>query len=337
MNNRDHQIDKFLSKIGWHGVPHSPLAHDASFRRYKRITTNGMSAVLMDAPSPREDVRPFIKVSHILTRLGLSAPQIYAKDLDVGFLLLEDLGDATFSRLLNDGASAEELYMLAIDVLVELHRRIRKETLPLDIASYAKEVFFEEAALLVNWYLPAVLKASATPAAQISYRKIWEELFAKEFEVPTSLVLRDFHVDNLIFLKGRSGIRGCGILDFQDAVIGPVSYDFVSLLQDARRDVSSSVVEKMHVRYLEAFPMIDARAFDVSSAILAAQRHCKVLGIFTRLRDRDGKDTYLQHTPRLWRLLEQGLRNPVLARLKDWFDEYIPKHLRIIPAPRPPR
>ncbi len=333
---RDSQIDKFLSKIGWHGVPHSMLAQDASFRRYKRITKNGMSAVLMDAPPPQEDVRPFLKISHTLTRLGLSAPHVYGKDLDVGFLLLEDLGDATFSRLLTDGASPDELYMLAIDVLIELHRRLRKENLPNDLVSYAREMFFEEAELLVNWYLPAVLKASPLRAAQISFHEIWEELFANKFEVPTSLVLRDFHVDNLILLKGRSGIRGCGILDFQDAVIGPVSYDFVSLLQDARRDVCSSVVEKMRTRYLEAFPAIDPHAFDVSCTILAVQRHCKVLGIFTRLRDRDGKDTYLQHTPRLWRLLEQGLRNPVLSGLKEWFDNYIPKHLRIIPAPRTP-
>ena len=333
MTTRDSQIDTFLSKIGWHGVPHSMLAQDASFRRYKRITRNGMSAVLMDAPPPREDVRPFLKISHTLTRLGFSAPHVYGKDLDVGFLLLEDLGDATFSRLLNDGASLEELYTLATDVLVELHTQLRKENIPTDIVSYAREMFFEEAALLVDWYLPAVLKTSLPREARISYRDIWEEILTHGVRVPTSLVLRDFHVDNLILIKGRRGIRACGILDFQDAVVGPVSYDFVSLLQDARRDVSSSVAEKMRTRYLEAFPIIDPYFFDLSCTILAVQRHCKVLGIFTRLRDRDGKDTYLKHTPRLWRLLERGLRKPVLAPLKDWFDEYIPKRVRIFPGP----
>jgi len=293
-----------------------------------------MSAVLMDAPPPREDVRPFLRISHTLTRLGLSAPHVYGKDLDVGFLLLEDFGDSTFSRLLDYGASPNELYLLAIDVLIELHRRLRMEDLPKDIVSYQREVFFDEADLLVNWYLPAVLQGSPAPAAKNSFRDIWTEIFSDDFEVPTSLVLRDFHVDNLTLLNGRRGARACGILDFQDAVIGPVSYDFVSLLQDARRDVCSSVAEQMRTRYLEAFPIIDPHAFDLSCTILAVQRHCKVLGIFTRLRDRDAKDTYLQHIPRLWRLLEQGLKNPVLARLKDWFDEYIPKHSRIIPIPR---
>ena len=148
-------------------------------------------------------------------------------------------------------------------------------------------------------------------------------------------MLRDYHVDNLIRIDGRDGITACGLLDFQDAVIGPVSYDFVSLAKDARRDVPRALVEELRRRYLDGVPHTDANDFDRSCAILGAQRHCKVIGIFTRLCVRDGKPGYLDHIPRVWRLLEASLAHPALAGIAAWLDAHIPTANRIIPPCRP--
>jgi aminoglycoside/choline kinase family phosphotransferase len=196
-------------------------------------------------------------------------------------------------------------------------------------------LLIDEAALLVDWYLPAVAGEDLPADSAAAYRGIWAALLPLARGVPETLVLRDFHVDNLIRIDGRAGAAACGLLDFQDAVNGPVSYDLVSLVEDARRDVDDGLQAAMRDRYLAAFPDISAAAFDTSCAILGAQRHCKVLGIFTRLRDRDGKEGYLQHVPRLWRLLERATGHPSLAPLKPWLDHYIPADRRIVPPERP--
>ena len=154
--------------------------------------------------------------------------------------------------------------------------------------------------------------------------------------MPPTLVLRDYHVDNLMLLEGRSGIAACGLLDFQDAVIGPRSYDLVSLLEDARRDVSPDLAAAMLEQYLAAFPALDREAFAASYAILGAQRNCKIVGIFTRLDRRDGKPIYLRHIPRVWRLIAQDVRHPALAPMAAWLDRHIPPALRRIPEERAP-
>jgi aminoglycoside/choline kinase family phosphotransferase len=169
--------------------------------------------------------------------------------------------------------------------------------------------------------------------ARDAYGAHWQALFPIARAVPETLVLRDFHVDNLLRLEGRSGIAACGLLDFQDAVTGPVTYDLMSLLEDARRDIDPHLVATLRRHYLQAFPGLEPEAFDASWAVLAAQRHAKVIGIFTRLCRRDGKPVYLRHIPRLWRLLEQALTHPRLADLKGWFDRHLPKDKRGVPPP----
>lgn len=327
------EIDAFLAAAGWGGGRRSVLAQDASFRRYDRVALGDRKAVLMDAPPEFEDVRPFVRVAERLSALGLSAPRLLAKDEAAGLLLLEDLGDATFTRLLDAGDDATTLYLLAVDVLIDLHKRPASDVVPPGIVSYSDALFLQEASLLTDWYLPAHLGAATPEKASRSYGEIWAGLLPAARSVPDSLVLRDFHVDNLMRLDGRSGVAACGLLDFQDAVVGPVSYDFVSLVEDARRDVPAPAVAAARDRYLAAFPDLDRDAFDMSCAILGAQRHCKVLGIFTRLRDRDGKSDYIAHIPRLWRLLERVTENPALAELKDWLDTYVPPRCRAVPPP----
>ena len=332
MDERAALIEDFLVAAGWGGGARAKLAGDASFRRYERVVVDGRSAVLMDAPPPMEDVRPFARIGRHLRRLGYSAPEILWEDAVAGLLLLEDLGDRTYTQVLATGGDEATLYALAVDLLIDLHRRPVAEAVAGGIEPYDDDKLMAEAALLTEWYLPAVLGAAAAEAHGAAYRRCWRSLFPLVRSVPDSLVLRDYHVDNLMLVAGRDGIAACGLLDFQDAVAGPVSYDLMSLLEDARRDVSEALATAMRGRYLAAFPDLDAAAFDTSFTVLGAQRHCKVIGIFTRLGARDGKPAYLEHIPRVWRLLERALTDPVLAPLKAWFDAAVPEHCRRIPV-----
>ena len=331
---RTEALERFLASAGWAEAQHCTLAEDASFRRYERVSKGSERAVLMDAPPDREDVRPFLLIARKLQECGYSAPIILAEDVECGFLLLEDLGDETFSRLLDGGTRPEELYTLAVDLLIDLHRRPAHDVIPSGLLPYDNALFEKEAALLTEWYLPSVLPKSSNENAFALYREIWRALLPRARGVPETLVLRDFHVDNLIRVGMRDGIAACGLLDFQDAVKGPVTYDLISLLEDARRDVPDSVTKAIRTRYLKAFPDLDETLFDCSCAILGAQRHCKVLGIFTRLRDRDGKVSYLEHVPRVWRLLERAVMHPALGELKAWLDEYVPTDHRVVPSNR---
>jgi N-acetylmuramate 1-kinase len=328
---RQAAIAGFLAAAGWRGVTPTPLAADASFRRYFRLVDNGRRAVLMDAPPPHEDVRPYVAVAGTLRGHGLSAPEIFAEDAELGMLLIEDFGDDTYTRLLARGADETRLYTLAIDTLIALQRAV---TEPPALPPYDEEALLREASLLVEWYAPAVLGAKLTAAPYEEYLALWRELARLvETDAPT-LVLRDYHVDNLMLLDGRSGVRGCGLLDFQDALAGPASYDLVSLLEDARRDVPVTLREAMTERYLAAFPAFDRAQFHRSAAILAAQRNAKIIGIFTRLWLRDGKPQYLVHIPRVWRLLEADLQEPALGKLAAWLDRHLPATARRIPDRR---
>ena len=321
----------FLEASGWGGVDPIPLAGDASFRTYYRLCRGRESAVLMDAPPPDEDVRPYVAVAGILRGLGLSAPEVMAADVAQGFLLIEDFGDDTYTRLLQRGGDEPALYTLAIDALIALQQQAAATARP-ELPPYDDVRLLAEAVLLVDWYMPAVLGEPVSAALREEYLALWRALLAdaRQYFQPT-LVLRDFHVDNLMLLPGRPAVRACGLLDFQDAVVGPPAYDLVSLLEDARRDVPETLRQAMIRRYLAAFPDLDPADFHRVAAIFAAQRNCKILGIFTRLWKRDGKPGYLCHIPRLWRLLEQDLCHPALADIAQWIDRQLPPSARRMP------
>jgi hypothetical protein len=334
MAERDAQISAFLAACGWADAARAPLAGDASFRRYCRLARGAATTMLMDAPPPQEDVRPYLAVARHLHALDFSAPAILAAEEESGLLLIEDFGDGTFTRLLAKGEDERALYEMAIDVLIALHRRFDAAHAPW-LPPYDDTRLLNEAALLVDWYLPAI-SGEPTPAAlRAEYLDLWRGLFPVARAVPESLVLRDYHVDNLMRIAGRDGLAACGLLDFQDAVLGPVTYDLVSLLEDSRREIAPELVTAMYARYGAAFPALDRAALDASFVVLGAQRHCKVIGIFTRLCRRDGKPRYLAHIPRLWRLLDGNFRHPVLAPVKAWLDRHIPRELRRIPAATP--
>jgi len=329
--DRDAAINLFLADHRWGSARRAPLADDASFRRYERLSEETRTAVLMDAPPPQEDIRPFQKIAAHLCNLGYSAPDIYAADELQGLLLLEDLGDDTFTRVLAGGGDETRLYESAVDVLIDLHQKPTSEAVPHGLAAYTDQRLLDEANLMTTWTYPALNGGNNLPGTALAaYDAAWLDLFPLIQRQPQTLVLRDFHVDNLLWLADRPGVKACGLLDFQDALAGPGAYDLMSLLEDARRDLTPGLKARMMARYFAAFPAIDRRGFEASFDILAAQRHAKVIGIFTRLSLRDGKPDYLVHIPRVWGLLERSLENPVLNSVKKWFDRHIPKEMRVI-------
>jgi aminoglycoside/choline kinase family phosphotransferase len=293
----------FLARAGWGDAEILPLAGDASFRRYFRAVAPGRSAVLMDAPPSQEDSRPFLAVADHLRRLGFRAPGVLACDLDAGLILLEDFGDARMAEVIAaDPARETPIYAAAIDLLRDLHRHPADDLPPYDSA-----VYLREAALFPEWYMPAV--GLAVPPG---HDEAWAEALAPIADDRRVTVLRDYHAENLMLLADG----GLGLLDFQDALAGHPAYDLVSLLQDARRDVSPELEAAMLAHY---GPIDDA-----AYALLGAQRNAKILGIFTRLWKRDGKPRYLAYQPRVWAYLERDLAHPALAPVKAWYDAAVP-------------
>jgi N-acetylmuramate 1-kinase len=329
--SRQAALCAFLAGCGWGGEPPVPFVADASFRTYYRVCKSRRRAVVMDAPPPQEDVTAFVTIAAVLRKYGLSAPRILGEDRARGFLLIEDFGDATYNRLLAAGAEERALYALAVDTLVALQRAVAAGKLP-DVPPYDEGLLLAEVALAVDWYFPAVRGEPLDRGRRAEYLELWRAALAQAtLSCEPTLVLRDFHIDNLVYLRKRAGVRRCGLLDFQDAVCGPPSYDLVSLVEDARRDVSEELAGAMIARYLAAFPGIDRASFLRSTAVLAVQRNCKILGIFTRLWRRDDKPGYLRHIPRVWRLIQRDLRHPALAGIRHWLDRHLPPEARRVP------
>ncbi|WP_198162082.1 aminoglycoside phosphotransferase family protein [Sphingomonas sp. TDK1] len=306
----------FLASAAWDGARILPVAGDASFRRYFRVVDGDRSAILMDAPPPHEDPRPFLAVAQWLTDHGFAAPAILHADLDQGLVLLEDFGDVRLRETVDAEPARERgLYGAAVDLLVRLHAEEAGVDTPYDRAVYQRE-----AGLFVEWYCPAVgLNVDAA-----GYVAAWDAVLAPLLDGHRPVtVLRDYHAENLMLIEGGERL---GLLDFQDALAGHPAYDLVSLLQDARRDVPAAVEAAMLARYREATGA--GEAFDIAYHVLGAQRNAKILGIFTRLWKRDGKPRYPALCPRVWAYLERDLAHPALAPVADWFAANVPADRR---------
>lgn len=329
LTDRRSLMHRFVDRAGWQGAELKPLAGDASFRRYERVFLDGKQAVLMDAPPEKEDIAPFVKVDSYLEKLGFSAPHIIAEDRENGFLLLEDLGDASYTRLLAQckpeelPALEEELYKAAVEVLAQLHLQNRKEAEKLDVPPYDHAVLMREASLFSDWYLPAVMgRGEETQQRANEFKALWEEILAQNPLAGDVAVLRDYHADNLLWLPERAGTKRVGLLDFQDALIGHAAYDLVSLLEDARRDVLPQTVEAALTHYC-VLTNANSNELKAAYALLGAQRQAKIIGIFVRLGVRDGKLHYTRYLPRVWGHFLHDLRHPALASLRQWVEAHI--------------
>jgi aminoglycoside/choline kinase family phosphotransferase len=315
---------RFLAACGWAGARIEPLAGDASFRRYFRVIDDSRSAVLMDAPPPHEDPRPFAAVAEWLVSVGLSAPEIIARDFEKGLMLLADFGDERLRETLDAEPLRErELYELATDVLVHLHRHPPMPGLP----AHGLETWLEELMLFPDWYCTALGLTVDVEA----YRAAWIEALAPLASdgLGPVTILRDYHAENVMLIGGRNGIAHLGLLDFQDARAGHPAYDLASVLEDARRDVPEAIERDMMDRYMAATGQGDA--FERAYWALAAQRNTRILGVFTRLWKRDHKPQYTAFQPRMWGLLERDLASPQLAPVRHWFDANIAPEDRAAP------
>ena len=314
--DRETLRNAFIARCGWSDAQILPLVPDASFRCYYRLTrAGGESAMLMDAPPEQENARAFVKVTDILDSAGIRVPAIHASDPLHGFLLMEDLGDATFTALLQSGSNERDLYDQAISVLLKLHGN--REIAQADLAEYHFEELLREARLFVEWYLPATRGARLNRECESGYDQAWQSIYQGLPDLPPTLVVRDYHVDNLMQVQGQ-----CVLLDYQDALTGSPAYDVVSLLEDARRDLDGKLVNALFQRYLGGRPELDRHDFAHHYVVWGAQRHCKVAGIFTRLWLRDNKPTYLKHLSRVLGLLQKNMEKPPLEPLKRWFMDH---------------
>jgi aminoglycoside/choline kinase family phosphotransferase len=312
----------FLAASGWEGAEILPLAGDASFRRYFRVIHGDRRAVLMDAPPPQENPQPFIAVAEWLIGRGLSAPEILARDLDKGLLLLGDFGDARLRETLDADTKRElELYGLATDLLDHLHGHPPMSGLK----PHGVDQWLDELMLFTDWYCPAVGADVDVGAFRDAWTKVLNPVASDGLGPVT--VLRDYHAENIMLVEGRSGIAHFGLLDFQDAVAGHPAYDLASVLEDARRDVAPEVERAMIDRYVAATG--HGEPFERAYWALAAQRNTRILGVFTRLWKRDDKPGYRRFQPRMWGLVERDLAHVHLKPVRDWFDTNIrPEHRR---------
>ena len=309
----------FLAAAGWGDAQISPLAGDASFRRYFRVTAPGRRAVLMDAPPPHEDPRPFVEVARYLQAHGFAAPAILAADVEQGLVLLEDFGDARMAEVIAETPALEEgVYARAVDLLLDL---ASKPAMP-GLAPYDMAVCMREVGLFTEWYAPAL----SLEVDQAGFEAAWRAVLAPVASQGTATVLRDYHAENIMLLPDSRRSHGLGLLDFQDALAGHPAYDLVSLLQDARRDVSPAVEQAMLARYRDRTQ--SSSDFAAAYAVLGAQRNAKIIGIFTRLWKRDSKPRYLEFLPRMWGLLERDLAHPALAPVAEWFAQNVPAEAR---------
>ncbi|GLR91192.1 tRNA (adenosine(37)-N6)-threonylcarbamoyltransferase complex ATPase subunit type 1 TsaE [Bradyrhizobium iriomotense] len=343
-------LREFLETSGYMDATRRRMNGDASTRSYARLVRDDGIVILMNFPKRpdgaaiyngksysaavhlAEDVRPFVAIDDGLRALGISAPAIHHSDLDHGFLITEDFG----SEGVIEGDPPRpiaERYEAATDALATLHGRALPEILPLPghddyaIPVFDRDALLIEIGLMPEWYLPD-RDAPLSEEKRAEFFAMWRALLERPLAAPKTWVLRDYHSPNLIWLADRTGIARVGVIDFQDTVLGPRSYDVVSLLQDARIDVPESLELTLLSRYIKVRRAGDA-GFDPAGfaelyAIMSAQRNTRLLGTFARLDRRDGKPHYLRHQPRIWTYLQRSLAHPSLAHMRDWYLANVP-------------
>ena len=293
----------------------APIPQDASKRQYFRLVDKNI--ILMDSPPDLYDSVIFARLSSHLISLGLRAPYVYYADHDQGLLLIEDFGDLSFTKALKTQSQDEEkIYEKAVDSLARIHRNPRNSFV--GVKNYDLDTLLIEARYLIEWYIPYVADYTLTKDETQRFDLIWRDIFVTLPDYQPCLVLRDYHVDNLMIIDDIW--NNCGLLDFQDALKGHPSYDLVSLIEDARRNVNPQLGDNLLELYKKSFPLVDFQEFMCWYDFYGAQRHAKVLGIFVRLAQRDGKEHYLKFCDHVADMLRKKLLLPQFAELKDFLN-----------------
>jgi N-acetylmuramate 1-kinase len=312
----------FLARHGMSDVALERLPADASARSYCRLP--GQGKLLMEDRTDPVGYAAFIRLARHLKGLGLTAPRVFGSDPATGLALIEDFGTDTYGRLLAQGHDEQALYELAVDALVHLHGH--SDAADVSVPAYDTEMLLEEVSRFSHWFVPHFSPDTDFEAFDGAFREMWAEALKPLETAPKTLVLRDFHIDNLMLLDDRPGVMACGLLDFQDAVIGEGEYDLASLLQDARRDLAPGLEAAMLERYLDMTPP----AHGTRAAILhryylmAAQRHTRLMGQFIRLKKRDGKPGYMAFMPRVAAQMQAALAAAGLDDISDFLDATLP-------------
>jgi len=359
MSERQSEITAFIAASGWGDAEVESFPGDASSRRYFRLTRGGEVAVLMDAPrgaeTPAEpegasvaeraalgynalarlagpEPAAFACLSNELVIRGFSAPKLLAADLDAGLLLLEDFGQGVYAKVISaDPAMETPLYSAAVECLAEIYRssfpaKMSYRDASWRVRDYDEAALLTETHLFLDWY--AVDKgAEITDAARKQWNEIWTRLFVALDSHAPGLALRDFHAENLFWLPDRKSVSKVGLIDFQDGLFVHPAYDLVSFLEDARRDVSLDLVDPLISQFVDQAKLSDEAAFRRAYAVLGAQRNAKILGIFVRLAERDGKPSYRELIPRVHAHFMNNLRGEVFKDLRAWFETYLPGEL----------
>ena len=317
---RINQINDFLKSNKIETKNLIPIKNDASFRKYFRVDKK----ILMDAdPNFGEDVSSFININHLLTDFRLNVPEIYSIDKENGFLLLEDLGENIFSKILNS-ENEEQLYKQAIEVLAEIYKKNLEEFSNFSfLEKYSIEKLQDESQLFIEWYLKKYLDIDITDTDIQDFKEIISKIFNALNTNFEKLVLRDYHVDNLILQNSKSGLKKVGILDFQDAVIGSSSYDLISIVEDVRRPISNDLKNKL-IKYFIDLTGYEVNQLEKELAFYSVQRNLKILGIFSRLNLRDNKPRYILYNDNAWKYIESNLDNPTMINLKIWLRKILP-------------
>ena len=320
MVSRINQIEGFLKSNQIEIKNLIPIKNDASFRKYFRIDKK----ILMDAdPTLGEDVSSFININNLLNEFQLNVPEIYSIDKENGFLLLEDLGEDIFSKIL-DNKNEEKLYKQAIEILAEIHKKDLNEfnysILP---KKYSIEKLLQESQLFIDWYLKKFLKLDISKTEIKDFSDIISKIFSSLEPKLEKLVLRDYHVDNLILQSSKVGLKQVGILDFQDAVIGQSSYDLISIIEDVRRPITKDLKTRL-IDYFVHLTGYDLNNLKNELAFYSVQRNLKILGIFCRLSIRDNKPNYMSYNNNAWIYIESNLNNPIMKDLQNWIKKILP-------------
>ena len=318
MTDRDTLRAGFINRCGWDDAEVIPFSFDFSLRRYYRLRRQASSCIIMDAPPEKaEETAPFVRIARHLARLGLSAPEVHEIDAENGFLRLEDFGDDTFVSLLATAHDETQLYELATDSIIALQSA--PGVMEVDATSYMPH-FVSDLEWLLQWYVPERIGKPASDDCRARFYQAWDDVLVRMPPPETTLMLRDYHVGNLMLLN-RPGVKACGLLDFQAAEFAPRPYDLVCLLNDSRRDVPHGLRTQMLDRYGAALPITDA--FRSWYAVILVQRNMRVLGNVCRQAGLHGRVQHKAMLPRVHASLEEGLADPHLAPVRAWLEQWV--------------